>query len=186
MVDRLRIGQRAIQCGADLLEVVEGHEVALPDKLVQDRARDGVVKEAGVVRRDVAVGISLPDMHGYSIASRAKPQSVAKSSKSWTAAAPAVRDDRTASCVNSSRTSGRERIATSAGGSCLIMRSSAREGQRRNAATWSLNTTCNTRDRRRASAVKIWFDRIMPSIARGSARGPTPLTIAAEIDSITE
>ena len=61
------------------------------------------------------------------------------------------------------------------------MRSKARAGQRRCAITMSSNTTRGTRDPRRESAVSIWFGRIMPSVARGSASGPTPLTIAAEV-----
>src|SRR5579862_1968353 len=57
--------QRSVQRGADVPEVIEGQEVALPGELVQDRARYGVVQETGVMRRDVAVGVSLPDVHGY-------------------------------------------------------------------------------------------------------------------------
>ena len=62
---RLGLGHGAVECGADVFEVVERHEVALAGELVQDRARDGVVEETRVVRRDVAVGVSLPDVYGY-------------------------------------------------------------------------------------------------------------------------
>ena len=50
---------------ADILEVVDDHEVALSFEPVKLRTRNGVVQEPRVVWRHVAVDVPLPNVNGH-------------------------------------------------------------------------------------------------------------------------
>lgn len=119
----------------DLTDVVHSHQVSLPADFVQHRTGYGLVLETGVVRGDVEVRVSPPQMHGDTDLPELEASVGGKELEILCGPIAVVREERAASSSNRARTSGRRKIAASASGISLTMSSIARLGHRRATTT---------------------------------------------------